>query len=199
MKTGTRMLGSRIPLYALFGLVILGIALLRTSRPAPDPLPVLGDLPEFQLVDQNGEDFSRDDLLGNLWLADFIFTTCSGPCPVMSGQFARFQDRFSRTRDFRLLSISVNPEYDTPDVLKAYGDRFLADHRRWSFLTGDRDAIHRLAVDGFHVGSVKEPMFHSTRFILIDSQARIRGTYLSTEPDEIARLERDIRNLAAGM
>lgn len=190
--------GPRFWVYGLFATVILVAAASQLFRRSSDPPPVLGHLPEFQLINQNGENFSRDDLLGNLWLADFIFTTCAGPCPIMSGQFAGFQERFSPVEDFSLLSISVNPEYDTPPVLKEYGDRFGADHSRWTFLTGGRDAIHSLAVDGFHVGSIDEPMFHSTRFILVDSQARIRGYYISSEPEELARLERDFRVLAAG-
>ena len=76
------------------------------------------ELPDFHLTDQSGNAFSRDDLTGKVWVADFIFTTCAGPCPIMSSQFTELQDRFSHLPDFRLLSISVNPEYDTPQVLK---------------------------------------------------------------------------------
>ncbi|MFQ6616809.1 MAG: SCO family protein [Fidelibacterota bacterium] len=198
MGITSRKPGVRVLLYVLFGVVIAAAALVRLSRRPPEPPPVLGILPPFHLVDQNGEGFSRDDLLGKLWLADFIFTTCSGPCPVMSGQFAQFQKRFSPMRDFRLLSISVNPEYDTPAILREYGNRFGADHTRWTFLTGDPGAIHRLAVDGFHVGSIEKPMFHSTRFVLVDSKGQIRGYYISSETQEMARLERDLKSLAAG-
>ena len=159
-------------------------------------LPFLGELTEFQLTDQNGEQFSRDDLLGKVWVADFIFTTCAGPCPIMSGQFTELQSRFGNASDFRLLSISVNPDYDTPEVLKEYGDRYGADHDRWRFLTGKKDRIHELAVEGFKVGSVEDPIFHSTRFILLDSKARIRGYYISSELEEMQQLWRDVELLA---
>ena len=159
-------------------------------------LPFLGELTEFQLTDQNGEQFSREDLLGKVWVADFIFTTCAGPCPVMSGQFTELQSRFGNASDFRLLSISVNPDYDTPEILKQYGDRYGADHDRWRFLTGKKDRIHELAVEGFKVGSVEDPIFHSTRFILLDSKARIRGYYISSELEEMQQLWRDVELLA---
>lgn len=198
MKKAAGKFNWRFAIYGLFGVIIIAVGISRLSRRPSEPLPVLGKLPEFELVDQNGEMFSLADLQGKMWLADFIFTTCGGPCPIMSSQFARLQDKYSPFEDFRLLSISVNPEYDTPPILKEYGDRYGADHSRWTFLTGEREAIHTLAVDGFHVGSIEEPVFHSTRYILVDSGARIRGYYISTEPDELARLERDLRILNSG-
>ena len=114
----------------------------------------------------------------------------------MSGQFTELQSRFGNASDFRLLSISVNPDYDTPEILKQYGDRYGADHDRWRFLTGDKDLIHELAVEGFKVGSVEDPIFHSTRFILLDSKARIRGYYISSELEEMQQLWRDVELLA---
>ncbi|MFQ6673875.1 MAG: SCO family protein [Fidelibacterota bacterium] len=187
---------SRTWLYGVFGIVILVTFLLRVTPRGTAGPPVLGQLQGFSLVDQNGNPFSREDLLGHVWVVDFIFTTCAGPCPVMSGQFAELQERFSKLKDVRLLSISVNPEFDTPSVLKDYGARYAANHDRWIFLTGRLDDIHRLAADGFHVGSVEEPIFHSTRFILVDRNARIRGYYISTELDEMQKLWHDVRALS---
>ena len=109
----------------------------------------------------------------------------------MTAQFAELQDRFSELENFRLLSVSVNPEYDTPEVLKSYGDNYGADHSRWTFLTGDREKIHRLALEGFHVGTEEDPIFHSTRFILVDRVGKIRGYYISTEQIEMERLWTD--------
>jgi|TARA_Y100000310_G_scaffold64662_1_gene60161 protein SCO1/2 len=186
----------KILVYAGFGAIILAAILLRWNYPPQPELAVLEELPDFHLTDQSGNAFSRDDLTGKVWVADFIFTTCAGPCPIMSSQFTELQDRFSHLPDFRLLSISVNPEYDTPQVLKEYGDHYNADHSRWSFLTGEREAIHKLAVDGFHIGSVEDPIFHSIRFILVDSKGRIRGYYISSEMDEMKKLWRDVERLA---
>ncbi|MBH31229.1 MAG: photosynthetic protein synthase I [Candidatus Marinimicrobia bacterium] len=185
----------RFWLFVGFAAIIVLVMVMRVEE-EEQTLPVLGELTEFQLTDQDGEQFGRENLLGKVWVADFIFTTCAGPCPVMSRQFTELQSRFGNASDFRLLSISVNPDYDTPEVLKEYGDRYGADHDRWRFLTGNKDRIHELAVEGFKVGSVEDPIFHSTRFILLDSEARIRGYYISSELEEMQQLWRDVELLA---
>ena len=185
----------RFWLFVTFG-VIIPVVSLRRQDSKKSELPILGKLIDFQLTDQNGEIFSKEDLLGKVWVADFIFTTCAGPCPVMSGQFAELQSRFSNAPDLNLLSISVNPDYDSPEILREYGGRYGANYNKWRFLTGDREAIHELAVDGFKVGSVEDPIFHSTRFILLDDKARIRGYYISSELEEMQQLWRDVELLA---
>ena len=185
----------RFWLFVTFGVIILVVSLRRQDSKKSE-LPILGKLINFQLTDQNGEIFSKEDLLGKVWVADFIFTTCAGPCPVMSGQFAELQSRFSNAPDLNLLSISVNPDYDSPEILREYGGRYGANYNKWRFLTGDREAIHELAVDGFKVGSVEDPIFHSTRFILLDDKARIRGYYISSELEEMQQLWRDVELLA---
>jgi protein SCO1/2 len=114
----------------------------------------------------------------------------------MSSQFTELQSRFANSLDLNLLSISVNPDYDTPEILNEYGKRYGADYDKWHFLTGEKEAIHKLAVDGFKVGSVEDPIFHSTRFILLDGQARIRGYYISSELEEMQQLWRDVELLA---
>ncbi len=185
----------RFWLFVTFGVIILVVSLRRQDSKKSE-LPILGKLIDFQLTDQDGEIFSKEDLLGKVWVADFIFTTCAGPCPVMSGQFAELQSRFSNAPDLNLLSISVNPDYDSPEILREYGGRYGANYNKWRFLTGDREAIHELAVDGFKVGSVEDPIFHSTRFILLDDKARIRGYYISSELEEMQQLWRDVELLA---
>lgn len=185
----------RFWIFVSFGVIIV-LALMRRVGDEEETLPVLGELIEFQLTDQDGEQFSREDMMGKVWVADFIFTTCAGPCPVMSGQFTELQTRFANASDFRLLSISVNPEYDSPAILREYGDRYGADHERWRFLTGKKESIHELAVEGFKVGSIEDPIFHSTRFILLDDKARIRGYYISSELGEMQQLWRDVKLLA---
>ena len=160
--------------------------------------PDYGTVPSFELFDQLGNTFTKDELLGDVWVVDFVFTTCAGPCPIMTAQFSELQDRFSDQEDFRLLSISVNPEYDTPEVLKRYGDDYGADHSRWTFLTGDREKIRSLAWEGFHVGKEEDPIFHSTYFILVDKEGKIRGYYISSEKNEIERLWTDAELLLSG-
>ena len=178
-------------LFVGFALIILLSFFKNLGKGEVAQLPVLGTLTDFELIDQNGQAFTKTDLEGNIWIADFIFTTCAGPCPVMMSQYTDLQDRFSNFRKLNLLSISVYPEFDTPPVLKEYGDRYNANHDKWTFLTGDRNEIHRLAVDGFQVGSIEDPVFHSTRFILVDDKAQIRGYYISTELEDMQKLWRD--------
>lgn len=158
-------------------------------------LPVLGNINNFILYDQNGNEFSEEDLLGNYWISDFIFTTCAGPCPVMSSQFQGFQEKYSDNSNLKLLSISVNPQYDTPNILQNYGERYNADFKKWNFLTGDVNEIHTLALESFKVGDAENPIFHSAFFILIDDQAQIRGYYNSTINEDINKMYSDINDL----
>jgi len=158
-------------------------------------LPVLGNINNFILYDQNGNEFSEQDLLGNYWISDFIFTTCAGPCPVMSSQFQGFQEKYSDNSNLKLLSISVNPQYDTPNILQNYGERYNADFKKWNFLTGDVNEIHTLALESFKVGDAENPIFHSAFFILIDDQAQIRGYYNSTINEDIDKMYSDINDL----
>ena len=181
-------------------LILVGLQLVKNASPSvtQSTEPDYGTVPSFELFDQLGNTFTKDELLGDVWVVDFVFTTCAGPCPVMTAQFSELQDRFSDQEDFRLLSISVNPEYDTPEVLKRYGDDYGADHSRWTFLTGDREKIRSLAWEGFHVGKEEDPIFHSTYFILVDKEGKIRGYYISSEKNEIERLWTDTELLLSG-
>tara|TARA_Y100000814_G_scaffold267951_1_gene222651 strand:+ start:1635 stop:2228 length:594 start_codon:yes stop_codon:yes gene_type:complete len=182
--------------YSIVGIAILVLSFIRTQKNNAQVLPILSELIDFRLIDQNGNQFIKDDLLGKFWIADFIFTTCAGPCPIMSNQFTELQSRYSNANDINLLSISVNPEYDTPVILREYGERYSSDNEKWHFLTGEKEEIHKLAVEGFKIGSIEDPIFHSTRFILIDNHARIRGYYISTEFEEMQKLWADVDILA---
>jgi protein SCO1 len=186
--------------------LVLGIAsLLRGGRPA-DRLPVVATLPDFTLVGSDGDAVSRADLEGGLWVADFIFTSCAGICPILSSRMAELQKILSeRDIDARLVSISVDPANDTPEALREYAKRYAADPDRWWFLTGERDALYELIGKGFLLsvaertpGAVDdggELITHSDRFVLVDRQARIRGYYHGTESESVRRLLEDIEGL----
>lgn len=158
-------------------------------RPQSDPaqaLPVFAALPDFELTDQSGSTVRRDDLRGKVWLADFIFTRCSGPCPIMTQRMSLLQHELSRWPtwdDIRLISFSVDPTYDTPEVLTAYARRFDADATHWRFLTGSRDAIWNLSQKGFLLGVGDDPadpdmpIFHSQKVALVDRAGQVRGYY----------------------
>jgi protein SCO1/2 len=153
---------------------------------------VLGQAPSFTLVNQAGEEFSSDSLKGKIYVADFFFTSCAGPCPVMNANVARLQRSFAGRDDVHFVSVSVDPETDTPERLRAYGEKLGADFSRWHFLTGDMEEIQRIAVEGFKVGSVDDPVIHSTRLILVDGEGNIRGYFSGIADEEVAELETSI-------
>ena len=160
------------------------------------PLPVLGHVPDFTLTSQSGEPFDGKSLDGKIWVADFIYTHCPGPCPRMSAQMRRVQTAVTGIPDVRLISFSVDPERDTPAVLAEYAKRYQAQPGRWFFLTGDRNTIDSLDRRAFMLGNVDSSMQHSTRFVLIDRHGSIRGYYGTTDDDPTVRLIVDIRRLA---
>jgi protein SCO1/2 len=184
-------------------------------------LPSYGPVADFSLTDQLGRTVTRADFDGAAWVADFIFTRCSGPCPLMTFQMARLADSLEAA-PVRFASFSVDPERDTPEVLKGYADNYGADHERWRFLTGERRIISDIAHRSFHL-AVDEPrpvtgaeaesasdcspppaahdpnaawdIPHSIRFALVDSKGEIRGYYDGTDESAIARLHRDLELL----
>jgi cytochrome oxidase Cu insertion factor (SCO1/SenC/PrrC family) len=118
-------------------------------------LPVYGSVPDFSLTERGGRPVERGDLRGKVWIANFIFTHCLDTCPLQSSQMARLQAAFAGEGDARLVSITVDPERDTPEVLARYADRFSALPGRWLFLTGRKEAIYGLAQEGFRLGVVE--------------------------------------------
>ena len=115
-----------------------------------------GTVPDFALIERSERHVTRASLEGLVWVTNFFYTNCPDVCPLQSARMARLQRDFADQRDVRPVSISVDPEHDTPEILREYAQRFGADPERWLFLTGDKAAIHRLAQDGFHL-SVGDP------------------------------------------
>lgn len=149
---------------------------------------------EFSLTDQTGAAFSSKTLDKHVWIADFIYTTCPGPCPRMSSQMLQAQKAL-RSDAVRFVSFTVDPEHDTPAVLSAYAKHFEADPAKWFFLTGDIAAINHLSRDVFRLATADGTLEHSTRFVLIDGQSRIRGFYSSLEKDIMPKLISDAQQL----
>jgi protein SCO1/2 len=200
------MSSSRVRLQlALWALVVLGSVGLVAGRsvsgsPRVPSLAVHGVVPEFSLHDQAGQPFTQAQLDGKIWIVDFIFTSCAGQCLLMSDQMRALQRAFGQTPELGFLSFSVDPERDTSTVLSAYAARHGADPR-WHLVTGDRQQLHTLSREGFHLAvaerstNAKEPIVHSVRLVLIDRQQRIRGYYEATNPQAIARLRADVARL----
>ena len=165
-----------------------------------------GDVPDFSLTDRSGATVTLSQLRGKIWIADFIYTTCTDTCPLQTGMMARLQNDYTAKTNFQLVSVTVDPERDTPSVLAEYAARHKADPQRWFFLTGQRDRIIRLIQDGFHLAVATLPsgvesagmIPHSPRFVLIDQHARIRGYYDSRELEAFVRLKNDLETLLKG-
>jgi cytochrome oxidase Cu insertion factor (SCO1/SenC/PrrC family) len=211
-------------------------------------LQVFGTLPDFSLTERSGRHVTLADLQGKVWIANFIYTHCTDTCPLQSACLAKLQDDFAGEQDLRLVSITVDPERDTPKVLAEYASRFGADPNRWVFLTGEKQAIYALAQQGFflsveapevpgkpgrpagaprrapdradwreevpgrtpervrswlfgatpafaHSDFLVPPFVHSSWFVLVDRQARIRGYYRSDDEESLQRLRRDTKIL----
>lgn len=190
---------------------LFGAGIIHLLQPARDvvvstgPLPVIGTVSDFELIDSGGEKVQRDDLLGRVWVADFFFTSCAGICPMMSKRMAELQAGLDADEQVTLVSISVDPERDQPERLRRYAAKYEADPLRWWFLTGDKRDIYRLSQESFHLGVEDAPVdgrepgmedvLHSSRFVLLDRKSRIRGYYDGEEPNTVERLLADIRRL----
>jgi cytochrome oxidase Cu insertion factor (SCO1/SenC/PrrC family) len=157
------------------------------------PLQVFGAVPPFELIDQHGQTFTSAALAGHVWVADFVFTNCEASCPRMSAKMRALQK--DTDVSVKLISFTVDPDRDTPQVLAAYAQRFNADGARWSFLTGSKEALNALDRDAFKLGSVGTEIEHSTRFALVDRKGRIRGYYGLTERDPVDKIARDAKQL----
>tara|TARA_B100000401_G_scaffold303583_1_gene208708 strand:+ start:1416 stop:2159 length:744 start_codon:yes stop_codon:yes gene_type:complete len=149
------------------------------------PLPYLlmnnerKKVPEFNFVNQNGELVSNNDYIGKVYIVEFFFTTCTTICPVMNTNLIHIQNSFTKFSDFGIASFSINPEYDTVDILNQYANENGIVNSNWNLMTGDRSEIYKLANDGFNLYTAASSDFidgfeHSGYFALIDKQGFIR-------------------------
>ncbi len=177
-----------------------------SSKRAAAGLQDFGRVPDFTLTERSGQPLGLADLGGKVWVADFIYTTCRDTCPLQSAELAKLQSDMNGKLDFRLVSISIDPEHDTPEILSRYAERFHANPKLWFFLTGDRDKIFQLAQQGFHLSAVPlaqegsnagDGFIHSSRFVLVDGRHAIRGYYDSSDAAALSRLRKDLTILLA--
>jgi cytochrome oxidase Cu insertion factor (SCO1/SenC/PrrC family) len=206
MSQGQRIL--TIALWAVLVVVMLGVIgagawdrLHDQKRPGTSKPDELFDAPAFSLTDQEGRTLTDKDLRGHPYVASFVFTQCAGPCPMITGKVAALEKSI-KDPNVKFVSFSVDPEHDTPAVLKQYAAGFQADPARWHFLTGDPKAVYA-AVRGMNMAlepaTESSPIIHSTRLLLIDGQGKCRGVYDGGEqadPETLNRLARDAEKLA---
>ncbi len=174
---------------------VLPAILLLSACARREPLPDLGAVPDFTLTDQTGALFHGSSLRGHVWIADFVYTNCPGPCPLMSQRMNRIQTRTASGSSVRLVSFSVDPARDTPPVLTRYAQRFAASPARWTFLTGNPATLEMLDREAFKLGDLNAAMNHSTRFVLVDARGRIRGYYTMSDADMVDHIVRDAMQL----
>jgi len=172
------------------------------SNDAPlDPSSVTEDQPamapegwmtDFELTERSGESVGSEELKGQPYIVSFFFSTCPSICVQQNQKVQELQKEFSGT-GVRFVSISVDPETDTPDILKEYAARFNADPDQWLFMTGDLTYIRRIGGEVFRLAV--DEKFHTEKFVLVDAQGAIVGYYSWPEAKQFDKLKQDIRNL----
>jgi protein SCO1 len=217
------------PGWVVFAALVLAVPMsVLLLRPAlSKELPVLADLPQFSLIDENGKPVTRDDLLGRVWIADFVFTACADACPRLQMKMKSLQERLiplQQGGNISLLSISVDPERDTPDKLREYAQIYGQRKGQWRYLTGQQREVEKTVVQGFHTAMARFPtaeaggfaerraeaegrsiggdshleafdIMHGERLVLVDRFGRIRGFYDADDQDALLR---DARQLTVG-
>ena len=187
-------LNFRIKIYVAVA-IFLAITYFFKNTNQEDSLPVIGGIPNFEFVDSEGRDVGLSTLKGKVWVADFIFTTCTMACPIMTGNMNIIHKKYKKNDDIRLVSISVYPEYDTPEVLKKYASQYEANTDTWHFLTGNESTVKEVIKDGFKIGDYEDIIFHSEKFALVDRNGMIRAYYNGMKSEDMKKLKKDINNL----
>jgi len=170
----------------------------------------IGEVPDFSFTNQNGETITNQDYKGKVYVAEFFFTTCPSICPIMNRNMVTIQNEFYGNPNLGIASFSINPEFDTPEILKAYAESYKITNPNWHLLTGDKTEIYKLANTGFnlYVGEAPEVeggFEHSGFFALIDQEGNIRSRfdkngnpliyYDGLEAEGIQMLKEDIKTL----
>jgi protein SCO1/2 len=195
----------RCGLIALLLLPVIGIlaTCLQNGPARSKALLVYGNVGEFALTEASGKPVTLADLRGKVWIASFIFTHCGGSCPIMTHHLAKAQGELPVRDDLKLVSISVDPDRDTPAVLTKYAAENRADRSRWLFLTGEKNQIQRLAREAFKLaaddtgGTTEEPIVHSSKFVLVDRTGAVRGYYDGLDVEVLHQLTRDVERVLA--
>ncbi len=162
---------------------------------ASHEIQIIKPVPEFQFVNQNGHSFSDKELKGKISVLNFIFTSCAGPCPIMTNNMTSLYQDYVNVPEVQFISVSVDPGVDTESVLKSYADVHGVTDNRWHFLTSDIESIRTLKRDGFMLYAGELPQGHAIKFILIDDERNIRKYYDGTDDASMAVLRKDLNQL----
>lgn len=196
------------------GILILGLFLLACGRQNKQ-LPYLGhhevnaagdsvyhSIPDFSFVNQDGDTVTQQDVTGKIYVADFFFSTCPTICPLMKTQMLRIHEKYKGNDSLMILSHSINPRYDTPEVLKLYKEKLKVTSSQWQFLTGTQTDVYKLAQNSYLTSALEDSsaveeggFIHSGAFVLIDKDRHIRAIYDGTKEKEVDKLMADIDRL----
>ena len=179
--------------FSLIGLAVF-VAIYQNSLAQKKPLPVISQVADFTLTNQDGKITTLADFTNHVWVADIIFTSCAGPCPRMTQQMRQVQEKLPADSTAKLVTLTTIPEFDTPEVLKKYGTHYGADFSRWTFLTGEKIQIGLLGANSLKLSSqpvkpeeqknAADLFIHTTIFVVVDKHAQLR-TYFETGGDGV--------------
>ena len=186
-----------LPGFAL--LFFIGFTIIWWADSSRGELPVLGNIPDFEMTEQNGTPFGRTDLNGRISVVDFIFTSCPGICPVLGAHMVELYEDFEGYDQIQFVSISVDPDRDSLSVLKEYARGWGVDDNRWVFLRAPIEDVVDLCETGFMLAADGLPGGHTTRFTLLDHRGQIRGYYDGMEQASVKIIKNHIRQLAEEM
>jgi protein SCO1/2 len=198
----------------LFGLSVLALAVSSCQKDSGE-LPFLGhhdvnaqgdsvyhSIPDYLFLNEKGDTITQKDTEGKVYVADFFFSTCPTICPIMKSQMLRVYEKYQDNNDFVILSHSINPRYDTPEVLKSYKEKLGVDSPKWQFLTGTETNVYELAQNQYLTSALEDStaveeggFIHSGAFVLVDKNKHIRGIYDGTKEKEVDKLLKDIDKL----
>jgi protein SCO1/2 len=184
-----------IVLLILSGLIFIVYTMVSKKEEGSKNLPKLSQVAPFQLIDQDGQIFSEEALKGKVWVVDFIFTRCKGPCPLMTEKMAKFQKNFEGNENIHFVTITMDADFDSPGVLKKFAEEYGANFSKWHFLTGKSDDIISIARNIFKVPAESDPEMHTTRFVLVDADGFIRSYHDSLDSESLDTLKKHLELL----
>ncbi|HIA78734.1 MAG TPA: SCO family protein [Candidatus Marinimicrobia bacterium] len=174
-------------------ILILGIGatwvINKADQAHQTPPPIIKSVPDFQFKTHDGYTFTMENFRNKITVLDFMFTSCTGPCPIMASNMSRLYEQYRSIPDVQFVSVTVDPDTDTEDVLAAYADANGVNDDRWIFIRSDIKSVKELTRDGFMLFSDDLPAGHSVKFVLIDDKGRIRQYYDGTDKASIAILQ----------
>jgi protein SCO1/2 len=176
--------------------VMIGVAVMITKgNYSHGPIPVIGQVTPFEFTERNGGVFGQKEMLGKITIVNFFYTSCPGPCPRMNAQVAELYRLYAGSNKIQFVSISVDPDRDSLSVLQRYAKNLGVNDQRWAFLRSSPKEVQQLSEQVFLLAG-DTPTLHSTKLILVDDRAQIRGYYSSEEEASLKVLKKDIHELA---